>query len=112
MIAVISKPYVHRQTVAIPFVGGAEPSRGAGGDQRRGAADGDGVEDVVARRAGQALDPGPEAVLRQELATLGIAVGLALLAQHRLASVHAREGELGMRFMDDAMERAIALHQR
>ena len=50
-LAALSKPDVHRQAVPIPLVEGAEASRLAGGDQRRRAANGDGVEDVVARRA-------------------------------------------------------------
>ena len=49
--AAFSEPDVHRQAVPIPLVEGAEASRLAGGDQRRRAANGDGVEDVVARRA-------------------------------------------------------------
>lgn len=50
-VATLSKPDVHRQAVPIPLVEGAEASRLTGGDQRRRAANGDGVEDVVARRA-------------------------------------------------------------
>ncbi len=50
-VAGFSKPDVHRQAVPIPLVEGAEASRLTGGDQRRRAANGDGVEDVVARRA-------------------------------------------------------------
>src|SRR5947208_41732 len=100
IVAVISKPYVHRQAVAIPFVGRAKTGRLARGDQRRRAADRDGVEDVVARRTGQALDFGLEAMPGEKLAPLRVAFGLALLAEHRLA-VHAREGELGMGLVDD-----------
>ena len=47
----ISEPDVHRQTVPIPLVEGAEAGRGAAGDQRRRAANSDRVEDVVARSA-------------------------------------------------------------
>lgn len=47
----MSEPDVHRQTVPIPLVEGAEAGRGAVGDQRRRAANRNGVEDVVARRA-------------------------------------------------------------
>ncbi len=50
-IASLSKPDVHRQTVPIPLVEGTEARRGAGSDQRRRAANRNGVEDVVARRA-------------------------------------------------------------
>lgn len=50
-MAALSKPDVHGQTVPIPLVEGAEASRLTGGDERRRAANGDGVEDVVARRA-------------------------------------------------------------
>ena len=50
-IAWLSKPDVHRQTVPIPLVEGAEAGRGAIGDQRRRAANRNGVEDVVTRRA-------------------------------------------------------------
>ena len=78
------------------------------GDQQRRAADGDGVEDVVARRAGQAFDGAGEAVPGQQAAAFGVAVRLALLAQHRLAAVHAREGELGMGLVDDALQSAAA----
>ena len=51
MIAAISKPDVHRQAVPIPLVEGTEAGRGAVGDERRRAANRNGVEDVVARRA-------------------------------------------------------------
>jgi len=47
----ISKPDVHRQTVPIPLVEGTEAGRGAVGDQHRRAANRNGIEDVVARRA-------------------------------------------------------------
>lgn len=50
-VAAISKPDVHRQSVPIPLVEGAEAGRGAVGDQRRRAANRNGIEDVVARRA-------------------------------------------------------------
>ncbi len=50
-VAALSKPDVHRQAVPIPLVEGAEASRLTGGDQHRRAANGDGVEDVVPRRA-------------------------------------------------------------
>lgn len=50
-VAALSKPDVHGQAVPIPLVEGAEASRLTGGDQRRRAANGDGVEDVVSRRA-------------------------------------------------------------
>src|SRR4029077_7091114 len=99
-----SKPDVHRQAVAVTRARGAEASGLALGDQQRGAADGDGVEDVVALGAGKALDRAGEAVLGQQAASLGIAVRLALLAEHRLAAVHAREGQLGMRLVDKALE--------
>src|SRR5471030_1175386 len=64
-IAVMSKPYVHRQAVAIPLVRGTEARRLAFGNQRRGAAAGDRVDDIVPRRARQALDLRLEAVLCQ-----------------------------------------------
>ncbi len=47
----LSEPDVHRQAVPIPLVEGTEAGRGAAGDQRRRAANRNGVEDVVARRA-------------------------------------------------------------
>lgn len=47
----ISEPDVHRQAVPIPLVEGAEAGRGAVRDQSRRAANRNGVEDVVARRA-------------------------------------------------------------
>lgn len=47
----LSEPDVHRQAVPIPLVEGAEAGRGAVGDQRRRAANRNGIEDVVARRA-------------------------------------------------------------
>jgi hypothetical protein len=47
----LSEPDVHRQAVPIPLVEGAEAGRGAVGDQRRRAANRNGVQDVVARRA-------------------------------------------------------------
>ena len=50
-LAVLSKPDVHRQAVPIPLVEGSEASRLTGGDQRRRAANGDSIEDVVPRRA-------------------------------------------------------------
>lgn len=46
-----SEPDVHRQAVPIPLVEGAEAGRSAVGDQRRRAANRNGVQDVVARRA-------------------------------------------------------------
>ena len=49
--AAISEPNVHRQAVPIPLVEGAEAGRGAVGDQGRRAANRNGIEDVVARRA-------------------------------------------------------------
>src|SRR5262245_35148340 len=52
-----SKPDVHRQSVAVSLVRGSEARRRAGGDQGRRATDGNGVEDVVARRTRQAIDP-------------------------------------------------------
>src|SRR6185312_8402581 len=59
----------------------------------------------------QAVDLRPEAVFGEQLAALGVAFGLALLAQHRLAAVHAGEGKLGMRFVDDALQRRRAAQQ-
>jgi len=50
-VAAISEPDVHRQAVPIPLVEGTKARRGAGGDQRRRAANRNGIEDVVARRA-------------------------------------------------------------
>src|SRR5471030_2109137 len=103
-IAVMSKPYVHRQAVAIPLVRGTQPCRFAGCDQHRRPADGDRIEDIVARRARQAFHLGLEAVPRKQAAALGEAFGQTFLAQHRLAAIHACEGELGMSLVDDPLE--------
>src|SRR5689334_21295139 len=74
-----SKPDVHGQAVTVARVGRPEPCGLAFGDQERRAADGDGVENVVARRARQAFDGRLEAVPGQQLAPFGIAVRPALL---------------------------------
>src|SRR4030088_1632522 len=99
-----SKPDVHRQAVAVADTGRPEARGVVLGDQQGGAADGDGVEDVVALGAGRPLDGAGEAVLREQAAALGVAVRLALLGKHRSAAVHAGEGELGMGLVDDPLE--------
>src|SRR5258707_14344999 len=99
-----SKPDVHRQAVAVADAGRAEARGLVLGDQQGRAADGDGVEDVIALGAGKALDGAGEAVLREQAAALGVAVRLALFAEHRLAAIHARKGQLGMGLVDDALQ--------
>src|SRR5258708_1140732 len=98
------KPDVHREAVAVAGTGRAEARGLVLGDQQGRAADGDGVEDVVALGAGKPLDGAGEAVLREQAAALGVAVRLALLGKHRSAAVHAGKGELGMRLVDDPLE--------
>src|SRR5882757_3471773 len=107
-----SKPDVHRQAVAVADTRRPEARGLALGDQQGRAADGDGVEDVVARGAGKALDGAGEAVLREQAAALGVAVRLALLGKHRSAAVHAGEGELGMGLIDDPLEPGPRAQQR
>src|SRR5713226_5871467 len=63
-----SEPDIHRQAVAVAGARGAEPRRLALGDQLGGAADGDGIEDVVALGTGKAFDRAGEAMHGQQAA--------------------------------------------
>src|SRR5260370_35346591 len=83
------KPDVHREAVAVAGTGRAEARGLVLGDQQGRAADGDGVEDVVALGAGKPPDGAGEAVLREQAAALGVALRLALLGKPRSGARHA-----------------------
>src|SRR5260370_42296670 len=83
------KPDVHRQAVAVAGTGRAEARGLVLGDQQGRAADGGGVEDVVALGAGKPLGGAGEAVLREQAGALGGAGRLAPLCQDRSAAAPA-----------------------